>query len=101
MFTRCLFRIAFFLGPGASCFAQVDRGAIAGTVLDQNSAGIPAAAVTVTNAETGQSVKLVTDGLGNYTANSLIPPMRKEVYTICGAQFAKRPWGTAFDLYCG
>src|SRR5579863_2144613 len=72
MSSRFLFRIGLFLWFAASCFAQVDRGAIAGTVLDQNGAGIPAAAVSVTSADTGQSVKLVTDSIGNYIANSLL-----------------------------
>jgi len=75
MFSRSLLRAGFFLSVAAfssSCFAQVDRGAIAGTLSDQNGAVIPGAAVTVTSTNTGQSVKLLTDDSGNYIANLLL-----------------------------
>src|SRR5215467_5522863 len=71
MFSR-VFRMPLFLWMAASCFAQVDRGGIAGTVLDQNSAGIPAAAITITSTDTGQSVRLLTGSFGDYVANSLL-----------------------------
>jgi hypothetical protein len=55
-----------------ACFAQVDRGAIVGTVTDQNAAVIPGAAVTVTNSETGQAVRLTTNETGGYMAGALL-----------------------------
>src|SRR5579872_729483 len=56
----------------AVCFAQVDRGTIVGTVTDQHNAVIAGAVVTVTNSETGQAVKLVTNEIGGYIAGSLL-----------------------------
>jgi hypothetical protein len=52
---------------------QTNRGGISGTVLDQNGAAIPGAAVTVTNLGTGQKVTLTTSESGSFTANSLDP----------------------------
>src|SRR5262245_34709153 len=75
MFSRCLPCTAFLFWVSAllpSCRAQVDRGAIVGTITDQNGAVIPAASVTITNKDTGQSIRLSTDGSGNYVANSLL-----------------------------
>ncbi len=51
--------------------AQVDRGAIVGTVTDPSGARISNAQITVTNRETGQPVHLTTDDEGNYNANLL------------------------------
>ncbi|MGA8344795.1 MAG: carboxypeptidase-like regulatory domain-containing protein [Candidatus Sulfotelmatobacter sp.] len=51
--------------------AQVDRGAILGTVTDPSGARISNAQITVTNRETGQPVHLTTDDEGNYNANLL------------------------------
>jgi hypothetical protein len=54
--------------PGA---AQVDRGAIVGTVSDPSGARIASARVTLTNLATGQPVRIVTDDEGNYNAKLL------------------------------
>jgi hypothetical protein len=51
--------------------AQLDRGAIVGTVTDPTGARISNAQITVTNRETGEPVHLTTDGEGNYNANLL------------------------------
>ena len=51
--------------------AQVDRGAISGTVTDSTGAVVPGAAVMITNLETNQSIKLTTDNSGGYVANLL------------------------------
>lgn len=51
--------------------AQVDRGAIVGTVADPSGARISNAQITITNLATSQSVRLTTDEEGNYNANLL------------------------------
>lgn len=60
-----------FLFLGGMSLAQVDRGTIVGTVSDSKGAVIQNAAVTVTNAGTGQVLKLVTNELGGYVAGAL------------------------------
>ena len=46
--------------------AQVDTGAILGTIKDQTGAVIPGAKITITNIETGIAVTTVTGGDGTY-----------------------------------
>jgi hypothetical protein len=48
--------------------AQESRGAIAGQVTDPSGAAMPGVAVSLTNVETGQLSKLVTNGSGSYNA---------------------------------
>jgi outer membrane receptor protein involved in Fe transport len=52
---------------------QTNRGAISGTVLDQNGAAVPGATVTITNLGTNQSSKVSTSGTGTFSVNSLEP----------------------------
>jgi len=54
--------------PGA---AQVDRGAIVGTVTDPTGARIANAQITITNVDTGQPDRITTDDEGNYSAKLL------------------------------
>jgi len=51
-----------------NAFAQVDRGAIVGTVSDASGARVADADVTVTNLETNQPFQFKTDSEGNYSA---------------------------------
>src|SRR5271167_2311879 len=51
--------------------AQVDRGAIVGTVTDPSGARIWNAQITIISLETSQSVRLTTDEEGSYKANLL------------------------------
>lgn len=51
--------------------AQVDRGAIVGTVTDQAGARIGGAEVTVTNVERNQPTKAITNEEGAFSANLL------------------------------
>jgi hypothetical protein len=51
--------------------AQVDRGALVGTVTDPTGARIPNAQLTITNLETGQPVHITTDDQGDYSAKLL------------------------------
>src|ERR671926_1089443 len=52
---------------------QTNRGGISGTVLDQNGAAIPGAAVTITNVGTGQKQTVTTSDSGAFSVNSLDP----------------------------
>jgi len=54
--------------PGA---AQVDRGAIVGTITDPSGARVSSAQITLTNLATGQPVRIATDDEGSYTAKLL------------------------------
>jgi len=57
----------------AFCFAQGARGSITGRILDQQSAVIPGASVTVKDVLTGGTTKVVTNQTGYYEANFLDP----------------------------
>jgi len=62
--------IRFALAMLLTCvvaFAQGDRGTITGTVTDQSGAVIAAAAIDLTNSETGVAYKTDTTATGNYT----------------------------------
>jgi hypothetical protein len=54
-----------------SAVAQVDRGAIVGTVTDQAGARVADAQVTITNLAANQSTKITSDAEGNFAANLL------------------------------
>ena len=54
-------------------FAQIDTGAIVGTVRDPSGAAIPNATVTITNRATGVSQSTTTNGAGEYQFSALIP----------------------------
>lgn len=55
----------------AATNAQVDRGAIVGTVSDVTSSRVADAKVTATNSETNQASQFTTDTEGNYSAQLL------------------------------
>jgi hypothetical protein len=57
----------------ADVWAQDLFGTISGVVADSSGAGMPGAAVTVTNINTGVVVRLTTNGAGIYSATSLNP----------------------------
>src|SRR5215813_3968108 len=50
----------------APLFAQFEAGEVLGTVRDASGAGLPKAAVTLTNQDTGIENKTTTDEAGNY-----------------------------------
>ncbi len=62
---------SFLLTNSVPAAAQVDRGAIVGTVTDPSGARLAGAHVTITNLDTSQPVHLTTDEEGNYKANLL------------------------------
>ncbi len=59
-------------------FAQVDTGAIMGTVKDQSGAVIPGAKITLTNEATAYAVSTKTETNGSYT----FTPVRVGLYTV-------------------
>ena len=59
-------------------FAQVDTGAILGTVRDQSGAVVPGAKVTLTNEGTSFSISTTTGPDGGYT----FTPVKIATYTI-------------------
>ena len=58
--------------------AQADQGAIIGLVQDSSGAVIPGAQVTLTNPETGFSLKVQTDSSGNY----VFSPIKIGTYSV-------------------
>ncbi len=71
----------------STAFAQSDRGAITGTVLDPGGAVIPGASITAVHAETGAQYETITTPTGNYTISSL--PVGAYTVTIAAAGFRK------------
>ena len=74
---RLLDRVMLFailLGLSAlPAFGQIDRGAIAGRILDASGAVVPSATVTITNKATGVAVSTSVDADGEYQVLTLIP----------------------------
>jgi hypothetical protein len=54
-------------------FGQVDRGAIAGRVMDSSDAVVPKASITVTNKATGVAITTPVNDSGEYQVLALIP----------------------------
>ena len=63
---------------GRGLYAQVDTGAILGTVKDQSGAVVPGAKVTLTNEGTSFSVSTTTGADGGYT----FTPVKIGTYTV-------------------
>ncbi|PYT33135.1 MAG: hypothetical protein DMG58_08475 [Acidobacteria bacterium] len=57
---------------GTNAFAQAVYGSIAGTVYDSSGAGVPKAAVTITDLKKSISYTTTTNESGNYTQSHLI-----------------------------
>src|SRR5260370_21153262 len=56
---------------GATCFAQLDRGAITGTVTDSSGAVVPGAKIAIRNLATNVKYQSATTGAGDYNAVNL------------------------------
>lgn len=70
----CLACLAvLLLLPSSYVMGQNIYGRIVGTVTDQSGAVVPGVTVTVVNSATGESRVYVTDDVGNYVANNLLP----------------------------
>jgi hypothetical protein len=63
---------AVFCCANVLCFAQLDRGTIAGTITDPSGAVLSGARVTVTNNATGTQSSTVSTGAGAYTIPELV-----------------------------
>ena len=64
-------RIAGFALFSLSCFGQLDRGTITGTVTDASGAVIANTKITIKNNATNSTYQTVTTGAGDYTAVNL------------------------------
>lgn len=62
-----LISLCFLLLQSRGLFAQVDEGAISGSVLDSSGAEVPNARVTLLNTDQGISLETTTNGNGEYT----------------------------------
>src|SRR5438067_10364829 len=72
-FLHSAFGFVILVITGLSAYAQIDRGAIVGRVVDASGAVVPRAAVTVTNKGTGVAVNTTTNDTGEYQVLALIP----------------------------
>jgi Carboxypeptidase regulatory-like domain/TonB dependent receptor len=70
---RILTVVGLFFLLAAFSIAQTPTGTIQGTVLDQQSAGIGGATVTITNTATGTSRTVTSDDAGRFSAPFLSP----------------------------
>src|SRR5690349_24505803 len=73
VFFRHVLRFVLFIACASSAFAQIDRGAIVGRVVDASGAVVPKANVTVLNKATGVTITTSTNEIGEYQALALIP----------------------------
>src|SRR5260370_16734005 len=55
----------------ASVFAQIDTGAIVGSIFDPSGAAVPKAAITVTNTATHEVLTTVSNSSGQYQFTGL------------------------------
>jgi outer membrane receptor protein involved in Fe transport len=60
-------------GLVSSAFGQTETGQISGTVLDQQSAGVPNAKITVRNLGTGATRETASDDRGAFIVTNLLP----------------------------
>ena len=82
---KILSTLLIVLAASFVLFAQADQARIAGTVTDTNNAAIPAATVTVTNEQTGETRTVTTNAEGAYSVFALKPA--KYTVTATAANF--------------
>src|SRR5258708_10865946 len=70
---RACFFATFFILSNATAMAQIDTGAIVGTVRDPSGAAVPKATIAGTNTATGVAVTTETNSSGEYQVTALIP----------------------------
>jgi len=68
--------VVLVFGPTA-CWSQNVYGTIAGTVTDSSGAAVAAAAVTLTNLDTGEARNVPTNAAGSYTFVNILPARYK------------------------
>jgi Carboxypeptidase regulatory-like domain len=72
-FLRTFMTVVAVMSLTPFVLAQIDTGAIVGTVRDPSGAAVPSATMTVTNAATGISQTTTTNGAGEYQFTALVP----------------------------
>src|SRR5437868_2222624 len=72
-FLHSALSLVLFLTGALCTYAQIDRGAIVGRVVDASGAVVPRATVTVTNKATGVVANTTTNDTGEYQVLALIP----------------------------
>ena len=77
MKSRFIFVVLMLLISVASATAQTSKGFVVGTVDDQNGAGIPNAAIKITNITTGVVRETVGDSNGSYRLDAVDPGIYK------------------------
>ena len=75
---RFLHLIFLVFASVSLAFAQVDAGAISGTVRDTSGAAVPGAKVTLTSSDTGQTITTVSGSAGEYT----FTPVKIGLYSV-------------------
>ena len=73
IFVRALGAFALLLALANPSAAQIDTGAIVGTVRDSSGAAVPKAVVTITNGATGVKQSVPTNDAGEYQFTALPP----------------------------
>src|ERR1700674_949677 len=76
--TRALAVAALLVALAALAVAQIDTGAIVGTVRDPSGAAIPKAVVTLSNPATGVKQTTATNDAGEYQL-AAVPPGRYSI----------------------
>ena len=97
-FVTAMMLMAFLLTTSLASIAQSTQGSILGTVKDANSALIPGATVTLTNADAGVVRTTSTNTAGNYQFSDVVAAHYNvvvaapgfEEWKISGAQLASR-----------
>ena len=88
-FLLCAVLLTTFLAAPCSQ-AQVNTGAISGTVVDKTAAALSGAKVVVTQEATGESKSILTSGEGLYLVNFLAPGTYKVTVQAAGFEEAVR-----------
>ena len=82
---RNVFALIILLAVASFASAQTYRGAVRGTVTDQNGAAIAGASISLTSKETNEQRTSATNATGEYTISSL--PAGPYILKISAAQF--------------
>src|SRR5215208_3847120 len=82
--------VAFTFAGAIPAFAQLQGSRIVGTIYDPQHAGIPGAAVTVTNVATNVARTATTDDEGNYVVTPLDPGSYPVPAAVSGFQTTVR-----------
>ncbi len=88
---RVLGVVCLMLAACVAVFSQTTTGRILGTVSDQTGAGVPGAAVVITDVQRGSSRAVATDDSGNYAAPQLQPGIYKIRAEAKGFKTVERP----------